>query len=312
MKNTGSVLTVGSLAFDSVTTPFGSAEKVLGGSGNYFSIAASLFAPVNVCGVVGEDFPEAHIAWLKTRKIETQGIQKVPGKTFFWAGEYTGDMSEAKTLTTALNVFQDFNPTLPALYRKSEYVFLANIDPELQLKVLEQVEGKPRLVAMDSMNFWITGKIEALKEVLKKVDLVCLNETEIRLLTGNSALLSGAKAVLDLGPKAVIVKRGEYGVVAVTRESIVTYPAYLMDRVVDPTGAGDSFAGALLGSLAEMGADFHSKQWPEVALRKGLAYGAVVASYTIQDFSFRALSQVTRDEIESRAVEYGKRLNLPV
>lgn len=242
------------MAFDSVQTPAGKADKVLGGSVNYFSVAASFFAPVQILGVVGEDFPKEHLKWLASRRIDTTGVEVVPGQTFHWVGSYNENLNEAKTLSTALNVFEKFNPKLDENHRAAAFVFLANIDPVLQTSVLDQVHA-PRLIAADSMNFWITGKPAELKKTLRRVDILSINETEAFLLSGEKNLNRAVEKIRELGPSVIVVKRGEYGAMLFTPRSIFLAPAYPVDQVIDPTGAGDSFAGAFMGFLAEQGAD---------------------------------------------------------
>lgn len=291
MKN---ILAIGSLAFDSVSTPAGKAEKVLGGSLNYFSISASFFTGLQLVGVVGEDFPNEHLTFLKSRNIDISGVKVVPGKTFHWTGEYTSDLNEAVTLSTQLNVFEHFNPELPENYRDAEYVFLGNIAPELQLSVLEQVR-KPKLIALDSMNFWITGRRDSLVQVLPKIDLLTINEGEAKLLAGESNVVVAAEKILKMGPKAVVIKRGEYGAFLFFQGEIFSCPAVPIRKVVDPTGAGDTFAGGLIGYLAAHGAGLEQK-----ALRNAVVNGAVMASFTVEDFSFNRLKQLEQSEIEAR------------
>lgn len=291
MKN---ILAIGSLAFDSVSTPSGKAEKVLGGSLNYFSISASFFTGLQLVGVVGEDFPKEHLDFLKKRGIDIGGVSVVPGKTFHWTGEYTSDLNEAVTLSTQLNVFEHFNPQLPEAYRDAEYVFLGNIAPELQLSVLEQVR-KPKLIALDSMNFWITGRRDSLVKVLPKIDLLTINEGEAKLLAGESNVVVAAEKILKMGPKAVVIKRGEYGAFLFFDGEIFSAPAVPIRKVVDPTGAGDTFAGGLIGYLASHGAGLEQK-----ALRNAVLNGAVMASFTVEDFSFHRLKALEQNEIDTR------------
>ena len=291
MKN---ILAVGSLAFDSVTTPAGKADKVLGGSLNYFSISASFFSGLQLVGVVGEDFPSTHLDFLKSRGIDISGVKVMPGKTFHWTGSYTNDLNEAVTLSTQLNVFEHFNPQLPDNYRDAEYVFLGNIAPELQLSVLDQVR-KPKLIAMDSMNFWITGRPDALKKVLPRIDLLSINEGEAKLLAQESNVVVAAEKILQMGPKAIVVKRGEYGAFLFHGNEIFSAPAVPIRRVVDPTGAGDTFAGGLMGYLAAHGAGLDKQ-----SLRKAILNGAVMASFTVEDFSFHRLQRLERAEIDVR------------
>lgn len=288
------ILAVGSLAFDSISTPSGSADKVLGGSLNYFSISASFFNALQLVGVVGEDFPSEHLQWLSGRRIDVSGISSVAGKTFHWTGKYEGDLNEAITLSTQLNVFEHFNPQIPEKFRDAEYVFLGNIAPELQLSVLDQVR-KPKLIALDSMNFWITGRREALIKVLARVDLLSINEGEAKLLAGESNVVVAAEKILSMGPKAVVVKRGEYGAFLFFQNEIFSAPAVPIRRVVDPTGAGDTFAGGMIGYLASHGAGLD-----RTALRKAVLHGAVMASFTVEDFSFRRLQRLEKGEIEAR------------
>lgn len=288
------ILAVGSLAFDSISTPAGKAEKVLGGSLNYFSISASFFNPLQLVGVVGEDFPDQHLEFLSSRGIDIGGVSKVKGKTFHWTGEYGKDLNEAITLSTQLNVFEHFNPQLPESYKNAEYVFLGNIAPELQLSVLDQVK-KPKLIAMDSMNFWITGRRDSLLKVLPRIDLLTINEGEAKLLAEESNVVVAAEKILNMGPKALVVKRGEYGAFLFFGGQIFSAPAVPIRRVVDPTGAGDTFAGGLVGYLASKGAALDQS-----ALRQGVLHGSVMASFTVEDFSFHRLQRLEKSEIEER------------
>lgn len=293
------ILIVGSVALDSVETPAGKVERALGGAATYSSVAASFFSPVRLVGVVGEDFPKEHIAYLASRGIDTTGIQTIPGgKTFHWAGSYEGDMNQANTLATELNVFQDFRPELPESYKSSEYVFLANIDPALQLQVLEQTASR-RLAACDTMNFWITGKRDELVEVLKRVDVSFINDAEIRMLTGETNLARAAAKVHEMGPKYVIVKKGEHGAVMYCNESMCFMAAsYPLAEITDPTGAGDSFAGGFMGHLARTG------DLSEANLRRAVIYGSTLASFNVQDFSLNSFKRLTREEIDQRYEEF--------
>jgi sugar/nucleoside kinase (ribokinase family) len=298
-----SILAVGSIAFDSIQTPAGKAEKVLGGSVNYFSIAASFYAPIQVLGVVGEDFPSSHLKWLSERNVDTSGVQVVPGKTFHWAGSYDTNLNEAKTLSTALNVFEHFDPKLSAKHQDASYVFLANIDPILQTSVLDQVK-RPKLVACDSMNYWISSKLDALKKTLKRVDIISINEGEAFLLSGEKNLTKASKIIREMGPSVVIIKRGEYGAMLFTQTGVFLAPAFPVELVKDPTGAGDSFAGAFMGSLAAAGASRDmAKQDPakwESILRKAVLAGCVMASFTVEDFSFQRLARLEASELVAR------------
>ena len=287
------IVVVGTVAFDTVETPFGKGENVLGGSATYFSTSASFFSDVSLVAVVGEDFPEEHVSFLKSREIDLQGLQRIPGKTFHWTGKYGYDLNEAQTLDTQLNVLLDFKPELPAAYRGTDVLFLANIDPELQLQVLDQVD-KPRLTACDSMNFWISSKPEALKEVMRRVDIVVINEGEARMLTGEANLVKAARQMISQGCKRLVVKRGEYGVLMFTAETVFAAPAWPLEEVFDPTGAGDTFAGGFMGYLANTG------DLSEEGIRQALVFGSVMASFNVEDFSLNRMKRLTYPEIEAR------------
>lgn len=288
-----SILVVGSVAFDTISTPFGKAEEVLGGSACYFSTSASFFTDVDLVAVVGEDFPQEHIDFLKSRGVGLDGLQRQAGRTFRWAGRYEYDLNEAHTLDTQLNVFEQFKPVLPENYRDAEYVFLANIDPELQLEVLEQVRN-PRLVACDTMNFWISGKRDALIKTLSRVDTLVINEAEVRQLAEEPNLIKAAAIVRGFGPKTLIVKRGEYGVLMFGEHSIFSAPAYPLEEVFDPTGAGDTFAGGLMGYLSA------TRNHDEATLRKAIVFGTVMASFTVEKFSLDRMRELDYQEIEGR------------
>jgi sugar/nucleoside kinase (ribokinase family) len=300
------------MAFDSVRTPAGKADQVLGGSVNYFSLAASLFTPLKIVAVVGEDFPTDHLDFLSKKNIDISGVQVVKGKTFHWVGEYNTNMNEATTLATALNVFEHFDPKLPTTHVDCPVVFLANIDPVLQQNVLDQMKTQ-QFVAMDSMNFWITGKPEELKKTLKSVDLLCINEKEAFLLSEENSLEKAAKKIQSLGPSTVIIKRGEYGSAVFTPNGIFLAPAFLVDEVIDPTGAGDSFAGAVVGYLAQNGVnrdmvkkDPHS--WEQL-IRRAIVNGTVMASFTIQDFSIGRLKTLTQEDFMHRREKFLKMIS---
>lgn len=292
------ILVVGSLAYDTLTTPNGRADRTLGGSANYFSLAASLYSQVRVVGVVGEDYDQKDIDMLTKRKVDVTGLQRKEGKTFHWTGEYKGDMSEAITHATDLNVFADFNPELPASYRDSQYVFLANIDPILQLRVLEQIE-KPKLVGSDTMNFWISSKLPELKKVLAKVDVLLINEGEADAISKTGNAIAAAKAILEMGPKAVVIKRGEYGFVLYTKEGYFILPAFPIATVVDPTGAGDTFAGAFFGYLSK-----RDKGYDLPSLKQACIQGCLAASFTVEAFGVERLKTLTWPEVEQRQAQY--------
>ncbi len=251
------LLVVGSVALDSVETPFGKVQEALGGSATYFSYSASFFTRVRLVAVVGQDFPETHLRLLEDRGVDIGGLQVASGRTFRWTGEYGYDLNEAKTLDTQLNVFAEFRPELDEDRGRVPYLFLANIDPELQLEVLHQMKERPRLVALDTMNFWIQGKRDALRRVLAEVDVVTVNDGEARRLASEPNLIRAARAISAMGPRTVIVKRGEYGALLMTDGALFFVPAYPLESVYDPTGAGDTFAGGFMGYLAARYTAFH-------------------------------------------------------
>lgn len=295
------ILVVGSLAYDTIETPSGKVERALGGSANYFSLAAGLSAKVRVVGVVGEDYSDADKEMLRSRGVDLEGMFVAPGKTFHWEGAYTGDMNEAITKKTELNVFETFDPTLPDSYRTSKFVFLANISPDLQSKVLDQVKA-PKFVGMDTMNFWISSKLSDLKKTLSRVDVVLINEGEAKMLTGAKNAIEAAPKVCEMGPQAIVIKRGEYGFMMYSKgEGYFILPAVPVADVVDPTGAGDTFAGGFFGYLAKL------DRKPTFAdLKKACMHGTVLASFTIQDFSVRALAKVEPATLETRMSVYTK------
>jgi len=289
-----SVLVVGSVALDTVKTPFGEAEDALGGSASFFSVAARHFSPVSLVAVVGEDFPKDHIRFFEGRGVDTRGLSVAAGRTFRWAGEYGYDLNTRRTLDTQLNVFADFDPEIPESYREIPFVFLANIEPNLQLKVLDQVR-EPRMVVLDTMNFWIEGAKDAVMEVVRRVDAVLLNDEEARMLTGEVNLIVAAKRVLEMGPSLVIIKKGEHGSLVFGRDFTFAAPAYPVELLFDPTGAGDTFAGGFLGYLAQCG-DCRD----ESHLRRAAVYGTVMASFAVEAFSLNRLAAATRPEIDER------------
>lgn len=292
-----SLLVVGSVAFDSVKTPFGEAEEILGGSATYFSTAASYFTDVNLVAVVGEDFPAQHVTFLKSRGVNTEGLERQPGKTFRWKGEYGFQLNEANTLETHLNVFETFKPAIPSSYKDSDGVFLANIDPSLQLDVLKQVNS-PKIIACDTMNFWISGKREALIDTLKHVDILIINDGEARQLAKEPNLVKAAKIISSYGPKHLIIKRGEYGALMFNSNSIFAAPAYPLESVFDPTGAGDSFAGGFMGYL------LNTKNFSEANMRQAVIFGSVMASFVVEDFSLNRIKALDYKEIQQRYMEF--------
>lgn len=294
------ILVVGSVAYDTISTPQGKVENVLGGSANYFSMCASLYSKVNVIGVVGDDYQNQDYELLHSRNVSLEGLQKVSGKTFHWEGMYKEDMNEAITLDTQLNVFEHFNPQLPDAYKKSDYVFLANIDPELQLQVLEQMDS-PKLVGVDTMNFWIDSKKDALEKILSKVDVFLLNEGEARKLSGTWNTISAVKKLRAMGPKAIVVKRGEYGFLMYAEDQLFVLPAYPVEDVIDPTGAGDTFAGGFFGYLSQV-----DKPWSLSSLKQACIQGCLMASFTVEGFGVESLKSVDWPAIEKRRTEYEK------
>ncbi len=295
---------VGSVALDSVRTPHGEVERALGGSAVYASIAASRFTCPGIVGVVGDDFPKEHIALLKKKKVNLEGLQIVSGKTFHWKGYYEGDLAHAHTISTDLNVFASFEPVLPETYRNAEFLFLANIDPVLQMHVLEQVK-KPRLVVCDTMNFWINGRRNELLEVLRKIDVFVLNEGEAWMLTDTRIMPEALDRLLKLGPSCVIIKEGRHGALMKSRNDYFTLPAYLLREVKDTTGAGDTFAGGFIGYLASR------RRVTPTEIRRGMIMGTILSSFVCQDFSIKATASLTDARFASRCEEYGRYARIP-
>ncbi len=295
-----SLLVVGSVAFDAIETPFGKVDRTLGGAASYFALAASHFVPVRLVGIVGEDFTERDEAVFRGRKIDLTGLEHVPGKSFFWSGRYSRNMNERTTLATELNVFASFRPKLPESYLDSQYIFLGNIDPTLQRSVLKQVRGKPKAVGLDTMNFWIEGTPSELRETLKHVQILTINDDETRQLTGEHNLFRAAKLVFKMGPKTLIIKRGEHGALMVHDGFVFSVPAFPLEEVHDPTGAGDTFAGGFMGYLASKG------RVNEQTLRSAMVYGSVLASFTVERFGVERLAKVTRKEIAARARQFAR------
>ncbi len=290
-----SVLVVGSVAYDSVRTAAGSRDEALGGSATYFSISSSYFTPVSIVAVVGQDFRPEHIELLKAHQVDVSGLVQRPGKTFRWAGVYgTEDVNARDTLYTELNVFAEFSPRLGPEHRRQPYLFLANIDPELQMDVLQQMERRPRLVALDTMNFWIEGKNGALTRVVKAVDVLFMDEGEARKFSGEANLVRAARRIQALGPPTVIVKRGEHGVLMFHGDSVFAAPAFPLEHVVDPTGAGDCFAGGFMGYLAATG-----DLGPD-AFRRAAIAGSVMGSFAVESFSTDRIGSLTRQEVNAR------------
>ena len=292
-----SVLVVGSVALDSVETPFGKADEVLGGSANYFAASASHLVPVQLVGVVGSDYPVAKLEPLKARGVDLAGLEKAEGESFRWRGRYRHDLNSAETLETRLGVFSHFKPKIPKAFRSAKFVFLANIDPRLQLDVLGQVD-KPTLVACDTMNFWIESRRPDLLELLKHVDLITLNDAEARQLTEQANLVQAARWILARGPRTVLIKKGEHGAFMFTRDSIFFAPAFPLESVFDPTGAGDSFAGGFMGWLARTG------DLSEANMRRAVVVGSAMGSFVVEKFSIERLLELTRADIDARVAEF--------
>jgi|SRR5580704_7243861 sugar/nucleoside kinase (ribokinase family) len=295
-----SLLVVGSVAFDGIETPHGKVERTLGGAASYFALAASHFTPVRLVGIVGDDFTAKDEAVFRGRRIDMKGLEHAEGKTFFWAGRYSLNMNERTTLATELNVFAAFNPTLPPEYRDSTAIFLANIDPTLQRSVLKQVKGKPKVIGLDTMNYWIERTPAELRETLKHTQILMINDDETRQLTGEHNLLRAAKRVFQMGPKTLVIKRGEHGALMVHKNFMFSVPAYPLEEVHDPTGAGDSFAGGFMGYLAGAG------RVTEQTLRSAMVYGSVLGSFTVERFGVERLVKLKRGEITARARQFSK------
>ena len=289
-----SILIVGSVAYDHIITPYDQRERALGGSATYFALAAQHFTQTSLVAVIGEDFNHSDEELLVNKGIDLQGLEKVPGKCFFWKGEYLANWNDRVTHATHLNVFEHFQPKIPESYRKSKYVFLGNIHPSLQSQVLDQVDDGDRLVALDTMNLWINTSRDDLLKVLEKVDILLVNDSEAQMLSGNTHLIEAAKTIAKMGPKTLCIKLGEHGAMLVQDDRIFIAPAYPLCNVIDPTGAGDTFAGGFLGYLAKTGD--HSFE----NMRRALIYGSVMGSFTVEAFSVDRCAAVTDKDIDER------------
>lgn len=287
------ILVVGSVAYDSVKTPFGEAPEILGGSATYFSIAASFFTEVSLVGVVGSDFRDEHVQLLSSKGVDVRGLERVPGKTFRWSGEYSYDLNNRTTLDTQLNVFADFKPRIIPEYQTLEYVFLGNIDPALQRDVLAQIR-KPRLVGCDTMNFWIEGRFESLLQTLRHVDILVINDGETRQLAREHNLIKAARKIQAMGPRTLVIKRGEYGVIMFHEGHWFSAPAFPLEEVFDPTGAGDTFAGGFMGYLAS------AQNLTAEHLKKAIIFGSVMASFNVEEFGVNRLTRLTYPEVLER------------
>jgi sugar/nucleoside kinase (ribokinase family) len=295
-----SLLVVGSVAFDSLESPYGKVDRALGGAATYFAVAASFFAPVSLVAIVGEDFSSEDEKIFRGRHIDTDGLERAVGKTFFWAGRYSQNLNERVTLATELNVFAEFKPRLPEKYRSSKYVFLANIAPELQRDVLQQVKERPKLAALDTMNYWIERSNGELRETLKHVDILMINDSETRELSSEHNLMRAAKHIFKMGPTTLVVKRGEYGAMMVDKRGVFCVPAFPLEEPHDPTGAGDSFAGGFMGYLAGVG------DKSDASLRRAMVYGSVLGSFAVEKFGLDRLRHLKRGEIHARARHFAK------
>lgn len=294
------ILTVGSVAFDSIKTPSGEVARVVGGAATYFSVAASFFSDVRMVAVVGEDFDDGRMQVFGGRSIDLAGLQRVPGETFRWKGEYSGDLNSRETIYTHLNVFDQFRPVLPETYRQTPFVFLANIHPALQLEVLRQVDA-PRFVAADTMNFWIEGALDDLRAVLSRVDALVINDEEARQLSGEANLVKAARSIRAMGPKLLVIKRGESGVLMTRGQGFFAAPAMPLESVADPTGAGDTFAGGFMGYLASIG------DLSDESVNRAIIAGSALASFAVEDFGLGRLLGLRKEELRDRLAEF-KRL----
>jgi sugar/nucleoside kinase (ribokinase family) len=297
-----SLLIIGTVAFDEVESPFGKSGRILGGAATYIGLAASLFSgDIRLASVVGEDFPEEYLRLFQNRKIDTEGIKVVPGgKTFFWAGKYHANMNLRTTLVTELNVLAGFDPVLPASYRNSRYLMLGNLTPCIQKRVIEQMSPRPELICMDTMNFWMDTAWDDLLEVIKMVDVLAINEEEARQLSGEYSLSRAARKIRAMGPKFLIVKKGEHGAMLFSGEEMFIAPAMLLDEVIDPTGAGDSFAGGFMGYIARSGdTSFET-------LKRALVYGSVAASFSVEKFGTARLQEISIEDINTRMADFVK------
>jgi len=291
---------VGSVAFDALESPYGKVDRALGGAATYFAVAASFFTHVSLVAIVGNDFTSEDERIFRGRHIDTDGLERAEGKTFFWAGRYSQDLNERVTLTTELNVFAEFKPRLPEKYRGSKYVFLANIAPDLQREVLHQVKKRPKIAALDTMNYWIERSNAELRETLKHVDILMINDSETRELSNEHNLLRAAKHIFKMGPTTLIVKRGEYGAMMVDKRGVFCVPAFPLEEPHDPTGAGDSFAGGFMGYLAGNG------DKSDASLRRAMVYGSVMGSFAVEKFGLDRLRHLKRSEIHARARHFSK------
>jgi sugar/nucleoside kinase (ribokinase family) len=298
-----SIVVVGSVAYDGVETPYGKVDRMLGGAATYISLTASFFAPVKLVGVVGDDFDPADYEFLASRNIDLEGLERVPGKTFFWQGVYSQDMNDRTTLRTDLNVFADFDPKLPASYKSSPYLLLGNIQPALQRHVRSQMNGV-RVTGGDTMNYWINDYREELLATIKDWDFLLINDSEAYLLSGERNMKRAAKKILAMGPNTLIIKRGEYGAMLFRDDTFFVVPGYLLEEVFDPTGAGDCFAGGFIGALATSGHDLKASHIDRKELRQAVIYGSVMGSFCCEKFGVERFRTLTRSEVDARYKEF--------
>ena len=298
-----SIVVVGSVAYDGIETPHGSVDRILGGACTYIALSASYFNPVKIVAVVGDDFDQADVDFLASRNIDLAGLERVPGKSFFWQGVYSADMNDRTTLRTDLNVFADFQPKLPESYKSSPYLLLGNIQPALQKSVRQQMNGI-RLAGGDTMNYWINDFREELLDTLKDWDFLLINDSEARLLSGENNIKKAAHKILSMGPNTLVIKRGEYGAMLFRHDQFFVVPGYLLEQVFDPTGAGDCFAGGFIGYLAQCGLDLRKDQIDRRELSRAVIYGSVMGSFCCEEFGPDRFRTLTRTEIDARFQEF--------
>jgi len=303
-----SLITLGTMAFDAIETPFGKVDKIIGGSAVYLAYAASQFvSPVHQISIVGNDFPEAEMQLLRDRGVQLDGVEiKKDKKSFFWSGKYHLDMNTRDTLVTDLNVLEDFNPIVPNGYLDAEFLMLGNLMPKLQMQVIQQIENRPKLVALDTMNFWMDTAMEDLKEVLKKVDVLMVNDEEARQLSGEASLVKAAKKIKDMGPRFLVIKKGEHGALLFHENHVFFAPALPLDEVFDPTGAGDTFAGGFMGHLAK------TKDISFDNMKTAIIVGSAMASFCVEKFGPERLKEITRQDIEERIQQFVQLVNFDI
>jgi sugar/nucleoside kinase (ribokinase family) len=295
-----SLLVVGTVAFDSIETPFGKADRIIGGAATYIGISASYFTQkINLVSVIGEDFPQDTINLLESKGISTSGLQKIPGgKSFYWSGKYHNDMNTRDTLVTELNVLADFDPVIPEQYQDCDFLMLGNLSPSVQMKVINQLRSRPKLVVLDTMNFWMDIAREELKAVMKKVDVLTINDAEARQLSGEYSLVRAAQKILGMGPKVLVIKKGEHGALLFNKEEVFFAPALPLEEVFDPTGAGDTFAGGFIGYLAK------TRDISFENMKRAIILGSAMASFCVEKFGIERIKELTQDELDDRVQEF--------